>query len=64
MKSTAIFASKGHGVHTFATVPEKKSIMCHYLVYYIIQTCNTNDNRDTAISLSEIYDILINVREI
>ena len=34
------------------------------LVYYIIHTCNTIDNRDTAISKPDISYILFNVKEI
>ena len=33
----------------------ESEIWFQYLVYYIMHTCNTNDNRYTAISTSDIY---------
>ena len=43
----------------------KSEIWFQYLVYkYIIHTCNTKDNIYIAISTSDIYGILFNVKEI
>ena len=61
MRPTIIFSSKGN------TVKNKSDIRFQYLVYYIIHTCNINDNRVfkvTLLSISELYGILFNVKEI
>ena len=45
----------------------KSDIRFQYLVYYIINTCNINDNRVFKVkllSISELYGILFNVKEI
>ena len=36
----------------------------YILVNFITSTCNTNDNRDTAISTTDINDIIFYVKEI
>ena len=56
-----MFSSKGN------TLKNKSDIRFQYLVYYIIHTCNINDNRVfkiTLLSISELYGILFNVKEI
>ena len=61
MRSTVIFSSKGK------TVKNKSDIMCQYLVYYIIHTCNINGKRVfkvTLLSISELYGILFSAKEI
>ena len=58
------FHLNGNTFHTFATVEEKSEIWFQYMVYYIIHTCNTNNNKYTAVSKSDIYDVLYSVKEI
>ena len=58
------FHLNGNTFQSFATVEEKSEIWFQYMVYYIIHTCNTNNNTYTAISKSYIYDVLYSVKEI
>ena len=56
-----MFSSTGN------TVKNKSDKSFQYLVYFIIHTCNLNDNgvfKVTPLSISERYGILFNVKEI
>ena len=54
---TFIFSSKGNGIHTFTTVKEQVNMILN-IWYTISYTHNTNDNINTALSTSEIYNNL------
>ena len=61
MRSTIIYSSKGK------TVKNMSDIRFQYFTYYIIHTCTINDNRVFEVmllSISDLYGILYNVKEI
>ena len=58
-----MFPSQGNGFHTFATVNTYISgIRFQYFVNSIIHTSNIKNNKSLALSTSEPYDILFNVK--
>ena len=63
MGSAIILSSDDNGFMLLLLSKNKSEKWFQYLVYYyIIHTCNTKDNRYIAISTSDIYDIIFNVK--